>query len=139
MPLVLREWLTKGSYLPINGDMRRKPGVLLPIEVEILEVSAARGGSDGAWLHGYGLAKLLREERGSKRLTAHGTLYKALSRLADGGLLDHQWEHPDAGLEEGRPRRRLYRINGLGQKALADAHTQVAARTVPPAAGMAPA
>lgn len=101
--------------------MRRKPGVLLPIEVEILTVSAGDRTADDGWLHGYALAKLMGEERGSKRLTAHGTLYKALGRLADGGLLEHRWEDPDDALEEGRPRRRLYRITGLGQRALADA------------------
>ena len=103
--------------------------MLLPIEIKILEVSADGRGLDDGWLHGYALAKRMGEERGSKRLTAHGTLYKALGRLADGGLLEHRWEDPDDALEAGRPRRRLYRITGLGQRALADARL---GSTVPP-------
>ena len=102
--------------------MRRKKGVLIPIEISILEVAAAslRGG-DG-WLHGYALAKAMADANGAGKLTSHGTLYKALGRMAESGLLEHRWEDPDAALEEGRPRRRLYRVTGLGQKVLADLH-----------------
>ena len=42
----------------------------------------------------------MREQRGSKALTAHGTLYKALGRLEDLGLLTSAWE--DAAEAEGR-------------------------------------
>ena len=101
--------------------MRRKPGTLLPIEMDILDASAAAAGSGEGWLYGYALAKAMGESSGSGRLTAHGTLYKALGRLADGGLLEHRWEDADAALEAGRPRRRLYRITGLGQATLAAA------------------
>lgn len=99
--------------------MRRRRGALLPLEVDILEASieAAREGEE--WLHGYAFAKRISEGRDSKRLTAHGTLYKALGRLDDSGLLEHRWEDPAAALEAGRPRRRLYRITGLGRQACA--------------------
>lgn len=119
--------------------MRRKPGVLLPIEIEILEVSAGGRTAGDGWLHGYALAKQMSEERGTKRLTAHGTLYKALGRLADGGLLEHRWEDPDAALEAGRPRRRLYRITGLGRHALADARVPAPARHPSTRPGTTPA
>ena len=70
--------------------------------------------------------------RRASRLTAHGTLYKALGRLADAGLLEHRWEDADAALTEGRPRRRLYRISAVGQRALADTRaTSTAARPAP--------
>ncbi|HEY7730850.1 MAG TPA: PadR family transcriptional regulator [Gaiellaceae bacterium] len=96
--------------------MRRKPGALVPLEAAILEAAAARGEP----FHGFELAKALADAAGSRTLTAHGTLYKALARLSDAGLLDDEWEDPETALREGRPRRRLYRLTGVGQQRLAD-------------------
>ena len=67
-----------------------------------------------ATFHGFGLAQAMREQRGSRSLTAHGTLYKALSRLEEFGLLTSRWE--DAAAAEGRPRRRLYELTGEGAR-----------------------
>jgi PadR family transcriptional regulator, regulatory protein PadR len=88
---------------------RRKPGTLLPIETKILE-SMLRSGH--ATFHGFGLAQTMREPGGSRSLTAHGTLYKALGRLEEFGLLASRWE--DAAAVEGRPRRRLYELTKRG-------------------------
>ena len=95
---------------------RRKPGTLLPLETEILEValSMLRSGKP-ATFHGFGLAQAMREQSGSRSLTGHGTLYKALSRLEEFGLLTSRWE--DAAAAEGRPRRRLYELTRQGAHA----------------------
>ena len=37
------------------------------------------------------------------------------------GLLESRWEDAAIAEAEGRPRRRLYRVTGLGEAALADA------------------
>jgi DNA-binding PadR family transcriptional regulator len=95
--------------------------VLLPIEIDILEAASAAAAAGDGWVHGFALAKLLRDARGAARLTAHGTLYKALGRLSDGGLLEDRWEDAEAALAEGRPRRRLYQISAAGRQALANA------------------
>jgi PadR family transcriptional regulator, regulatory protein PadR len=93
---------------------RRKPGTLLPLETEILGVALSlRRLGEGAF-HGFGLAQLMREQNGSRALTGHGTLYKALGRLEESGLLTSRWE--DAGAAEGRPRRRLYELTGQGAR-----------------------
>lgn len=101
---------------------RRKPGTLLPLETEILEVALSTLRSGQATFHGFGLAQTMREKSGSRSLTAHGTLYKALGRLEEFGLLTSWWE--DAAAAEGRPRRRLYELTGQGahlaERALAD-------------------
>jgi PadR family transcriptional regulator, regulatory protein PadR len=91
---------------------RRKPGTLLPLETEILEtaLSLLRGGH--ATFHGFALAQRIRADSGSRSLTAHGTLYKALARLEGFGLLTSQWE--DGAAAEGRPRRRLYELTKQG-------------------------
>lgn len=93
--------------------MRRKPGTLLPLEVDILEA-----GLGLERFHGFELAKALADAPGSRGLTAHGTLYKALQRLEDGGLLSSRWEDPEIAAAAGRPRRRLYEVTGLGEQAL---------------------
>lgn len=43
-----------------------------------------------------------------------GTLYPLLDRLQTNGLLTSEWEDVDAKIA-GRPRRRFYRLTGLGQ------------------------
>jgi DNA-binding PadR family transcriptional regulator len=91
---------------------RRKPGTLLPLETEILEVALSALRSGQATFHGFGLAQTMREQSGSRSLTGHGTLYKALSRLEEFGLLTSRWE--DAAAVDGRPRRRLYALTGQG-------------------------
>src|SRR4051794_34342409 len=94
---------------------RRKPGTLLPLELEILETALALRRSGHEAFHGFGLAQAMREQRGSRSLTAHGTLYKALGRLEERGLLASRWE--DAASIQGRPRRRLYELTGAGANA----------------------
>jgi PadR family transcriptional regulator, regulatory protein PadR len=107
---------------------RRKPGTLLPLEVEILEVAWSMLPSGHADFHGFGLAQTMRERSGSRALTGHGTLYKALGRLEEFGLLASRWE--DAAAAEGRPRRRLYELTEQG--------ADVAARAVADKADEAP-
>src|SRR5688572_7136659 len=103
-------------YLPIVVCMsRRKPGTLLPLETEILEVALSMLRSGQPTFHGFGLAQSMREESGSRSLTAHGTMYKALGRLEEFGLLTSRWEDA-AAAAEGRPRRRLYELTGEGAR-----------------------
>ena len=91
---------------------RRTSGTLLPLEQEILVVGLAMKRSGQATFHGFGLAQSMRERTGSRSLTAHGTLYKALARLEEFGLLASRWE--DAAAVDGRPRRRMYELTGQG-------------------------
>jgi PadR family transcriptional regulator PadR len=109
---------------------RRKPGTLLPLETEILEAALSLLRRGQATFHGFALAQHIRAESGSRSLTAHGTLYKALGRLEEFGLLSSRWE--DAAAVEGRPRRRLYELTKQGaelaERALADQAAPGAAR-----------
>jgi len=94
---------------------RRRPGTLVPLETEILDVALSMLRAGHATFHGFGLAQTMRERRGSRSLTAHGTLYKALNRLEEFGLLTSRWEDASAAAE-GRPRRRLYELTGAGAR-----------------------
>jgi PadR family transcriptional regulator, regulatory protein PadR len=118
---------------------RRKPGTLLPLETEILGVALSMLRLGEATFHGFGLAQMMREQSGSRALTGHGTLYKALSRLEEFGLLTSRWE--DTAAAEGRPRRRLYELTGQGagvaEQALADNGDQATGR--PPRVASEPA
>ena len=98
---------------------RRRPGALLPLEIALLEAGLAAGE-----FHGFAIATALAD--GSQRLTAHGTLYKALGRLEAAGMLSSRWEDP---APEGRPRRRLYTVTGLGEASVAAQAESIPVRT----------
>jgi DNA-binding PadR family transcriptional regulator len=100
---------------------RRKPGSLLPIEVSILRACLEAG---DAGSHGFAVAKAIAEAGDTRSLTATGTLYRALHRLAGAGLVESWWEDPDEAADAGRPRRRCYRITGAGAAALAVARAE---------------
>jgi DNA-binding PadR family transcriptional regulator len=118
---------------------RRKHGQLIAIEVEIL-LESLRGTTElDAEFHGFAMAKRLRAGDGSAGLIGHGTLYKALGRLDDAGLLESRWEDSATAEAAGRPRRRLYRITSAGRLAVARA-LEVAPNVDPPwSRGIAPA
>jgi len=101
--------------------MRRKADVLIPLEVAILEAAADLQRSGQPEAHGYRLATLVQDIRHARRLTAYGTLYKALTRLQRDGLLASRWEDPQQAADEGRPRRRFYRLTLEGEGELAKA------------------
>src|SRR5437762_13679741 len=106
-------------YMRILPLMKRKPGTLLPLEVDIC--AAARRLRHE--FHGFALAKSLADGDDRKRLIAQGTLYRALGRLEAMGMLTSRWEEPNAA-EAGRHLRRLNRLIYLGQRAVADSAAQ---------------
>lgn len=115
--------------------MRRKAGTLLPLEISILEtaIDLRRRGEEE--FHGFAVAKEIAEREEARTLTAHGTLYKALERMQRAGLLESRWEDPAA---EGRPRRRLYHVTGLGEQALAVSDALRRSPAIQPRGGLAP-
>jgi PadR family transcriptional regulator, regulatory protein PadR len=90
----------------------------VPLEAEILAAALAMRRAGEERFHGFLLAKAL-SQGGARKLTAHGTLYKALGRLESSGLLRSSWEDPDLAVSEGRPRRRLYEVTGAAEAVLA--------------------
>ena len=101
--------------------MRRKAGTLVPLEIDILDASVILQRRGLPEAHGFLIAKVVAEGQEARRLTAYGTLYKALERLERAGCLASRWEDPDYAAEAARPRRRLYRMTSVGQAALAEA------------------
>lgn len=98
--------------------MRRKPGELRPIERDILEAGLRLLTGGAVEFHGFLVAKEMAEGHERKLLTAQGTLYRALDRLEQDGLLESQWEDAAEAAEARRPLRRLYRITAAGVRAV---------------------
>jgi DNA-binding PadR family transcriptional regulator len=120
--------------------MRRKAGTLVPLERDILDAALSLRGMGVHEAHGFLLARTIGEGSGARRLTAYGTLYKALDRLERAGYLESRWEDPTYAAEASRPRRRLYRVTAAGEAALAAAHADEAPAAQPrPATNEAPA
>jgi len=92
--------------------------------MEILSAAMTLREQGHETIHGFGLAQSLRERSGSRALTAHGTLYKALGRLEERELLSSRWEDPAAA--EGRPRRRLYALTAEGARVAGEARAHSA-------------
>lgn len=77
------------------------------ISTETLRILGAMLEDPRAWHYGLRLSK----DAG----IASGTVYPTLARLENSGWLKSKWEKagPD---NEGRPRRRLYRLTGVGER-----------------------
>jgi PadR family transcriptional regulator len=65
---------------------------------------------DSGYRHGFDIIDVTR--------LPGGTVYPALGRLQNEGLLQSHWEDPRIAQEEGRPPRRYYEIRPAGKRAL---------------------
>jgi PadR family transcriptional regulator len=64
-------------------------------------------------LHGYAITNLIRRQSDQALLLEEGTLYPALWRLENKGLLDAEW-----GLSENNRKARFYRLTAEGRRQL---------------------
>jgi PadR family transcriptional regulator PadR len=110
--------LTNRTISSYSLIMRRKAGAVLPLEASVLAAAVSLAKAGTSEFHGFELAKRLRDDGGRSTLTAHGTLYKALSRMEKAGWLSSVWEDLESATAESRPRRRLYSITANGRVAL---------------------
>lgn len=86
------------------------PAPLTPVSFDIL-LSLMEGEA-----HGYAIMQAVHERSGGATNLHAGTLYRALSRLVDGGLISELDDPPEA---DGDERRRYYRITTAGRAAAA--------------------
>jgi PadR family transcriptional regulator PadR len=75
---------------------------------ETLRILGAMLEDPMAWHYGLGLS----DAAG----IASGTIYPMLARLEKAGWLESRWEEQGPN-DEGRPRRRLYKLTGHGERA----------------------
>ena len=88
---------------------RQDPGTVLPLTPVAFEILLTLADGDS---HGYHIMQEV-ERRTSGAITLHpGTLYRALARLVDVGLIEELDERPDPATDE---RRRYYRLTLFGR------------------------
>lgn len=64
--------------------------------------------------HGYAIMKEVEAQTDGEMLLRAGTLYQAIKRMLEMGLIEESAERPDPALDD--ERRRYYKISGLGRK-----------------------
>jgi DNA-binding PadR family transcriptional regulator len=88
---------------------RLDPATVLPLTPVAFEILLSLAEEDR---HGYHIMQAV-ERRTDGRITLHaGTLYRALARLVDLGLIEELDERPDPASDE---RRRYYRLTPFGR------------------------
>ncbi len=97
----------------VPGERSRDPGDLLPLTPVVLNVLLAL--ADGE-RHGYGIMLEVRERTGGKVRLGPGTLYGAIKRLKEGGVIEESGQRSEVPDDE---RRRYYRLTGFGGEVLA--------------------
>lgn len=70
-------------------------------------------------LYGYQIAERIRERSGAFLAPSEGSLYPALHRLEQDGVVVAEWRASDRG-----PRRRYYRLTPSGKERLASARAE---------------
>lgn len=93
------------------SDRTEIPQPMRPVEFYIL-LALARGD-----LHGYGIIQSTERQSGGRVLLDPGTLYRAIRRLHEAGLLE-ETEQRDAADVDGR--RRYYTLTEAGRAAAAE-------------------
>src|SRR5262245_155812 len=92
---------------------QKAPEDFLPLTPAVFHILVALGDGEA---HGYAIMQdVLKRTGGAVRLSA-GTLYGAVSRLLDDGLIEEAEERPDP--EQDDTRRRYYRLTDLGSRVL---------------------
>jgi PadR family transcriptional regulator, regulatory protein PadR len=69
--------------------------------------------------HGQGIARLIQEQSEDVFLVDHGSLYLALQRLEDNGLVSAQW-----GVSDNNRKARFYTLTAKGRRRLTDKTAQ---------------
>jgi DNA-binding PadR family transcriptional regulator len=102
----------------VSGERSSDPGDLLPLTPAALNVLLAL--ADGE-RHGYGIMLEVRERTGGRVRLGPGTLYGAIKRLKEGGVIEESGQkRPDPGeAPDDERRRRYYRLSGFGGEVLA--------------------
>lgn len=97
-----------------QSKVERPPEDFLPLTPAVFHILVSLADGDA---HGYAIMlEVAERSEGSVRLGA-GTLYGAISRLLDDGLIEESEERPDPEMDD--TRRRYYRLTHFGGRVLA--------------------
>lgn len=94
-------------------DRPRRPPVasFLPVGPVVFDILLALSDQER---HGYAILQEVAARSGGATVLRPGTLYRALGRLLEDGLIEEAEERPAP--DRGDERRRHYRLSGLGQQ-----------------------
>jgi len=98
----------------VGEERTSDPGDLIPLTSAALNVLLAL--ADGE-RHGYGIMLEVKERTGGRVRLGPGTLYGAIKRLKEGGVIEESGRR--SGTEADDERRRYYRLTGFGGEVLA--------------------
>jgi DNA-binding PadR family transcriptional regulator len=90
------------------------PDSFLPLTPAVFHILVALADGES---HGYAIMQEVSERSGGTVRLGAGTLYGAISRLLDDGLIEECEERPDPQMDD--TRRRYYRLTRLGGGVLA--------------------
>lgn len=90
--------------------LTRDPQTLIPLKQSTYQVLLAL--ADGESLHGYAIMQAVAEMTGGRETILPGTLYAALARMVDDGLVEERGGSADPS---GGPPRRCYRRTSFGR------------------------
>ena len=85
------------------------PGAFLPLPASVMHIIVALANGEK---HGYAIMGEVEELSAGALTMGPGTLYGAIKRMIDQGLLEETDERPDPALDD--QRRRYYRLTPLG-------------------------
>jgi DNA-binding PadR family transcriptional regulator len=89
----------------------KDPASLIPLKQSVYRVLLAL--PDGDLMHGYAIMQALAEMTGGREKILPGTLYAALAKMADEGLVEVEDAPEDD--PSGGPKRRYYRRTKFGR------------------------
>lgn len=93
------------------SEESKQPEDLLPLTPAVLNILLALAGGER---HGYGIMHEVREGTNGTVRLGPGTLYTAIKRLLEGGLIEESDERPDSEIDD--QRRRYYRLTDFGHR-----------------------
>jgi DNA-binding PadR family transcriptional regulator len=93
---------------PVEPD----PQSVLPLPVAVFHILVALADEER---HGYAIMQDVAERTGGRLKLSAGTLYGAIKRMLEDGLIEETAERPDA--EDHDERRRYYRVTSFGREA----------------------
>lgn len=88
---------------------RRRPESHLPLTVPVFQILLSLADQD---LHGYAIIQDVRQRTEGEVVLTASTLYAAIKRMLDAGLIEEVDERPAPDADDAR--RRYYRITRLG-------------------------
>ena len=98
------------------------PEALLPLPASVMHIVVALAEGEK---HGYAIMRDVAELSGGVVRMGSGTLYTAIKRMRDQGLIEETDERPDPAMDD--QRRRYYRLTALGQRVGAAEHARLSA------------